>query len=71
MPTLIVFDAAEPGSGGGETGRNAQIRVAEELQDVVAKLGAANGGFVDFSLDRDPSETIWVNSDQIQMVRAK
>lgn len=71
MATVIIFNASESGSGGGETGRKGQIRVDEALEEVVAKLGNTTSGFVDFSLDRDPTQKVWVNRDQVQMVRGK
>jgi hypothetical protein len=70
MATVIIFNASESGSG-GETGRKGQIRVDEALEEVVAKLGNTTSGFVDFSLDRDPTQKVWVNRDQVQMVRGK
>ena len=70
MPTVIIFNASESGSG-GEKGRKGQVRVDETLEEVVAKLGSTTSGFVDFSLDRDPTQKIWVNRDQVQMVRGK
>ena len=48
-----------------------EIRVDEALEEVVAKLGNTTSGFVDFSLDRDPTQKVWVNRDQVQMVRGK
>jgi hypothetical protein len=69
MPALILFGA----SGSTETGkadRSAQLRVRENAEDVIAKLGASGSGFADLTPANKPREKVWVNRDQIRMVRS-
>lgn len=68
MPAMIMFDAS--GLGDEKGARRGQVRVKEDADDVIAKLGAAEGGFADFAPVNKPKDKVWVNRDQVQMVRS-
>lgn len=69
MPALILFSSS--GSSGSEGGlAKGRLRVKESAKDVVEKLGSAKNGFADFSLHNKPNEKVWVNRDQVRMIRS-
>jgi hypothetical protein len=70
MPTLIVFSSSGGSAEQGASGRRTQIKVSETPEEVVKKLGGAENGFADFAPTNKPKQKIWVNRDQVQMVRA-
>jgi hypothetical protein len=64
MPAVIVFSPGGPGS------KTERLKVDDEPDAVVEKLGAAKNGFASFSPSSNASATVWVNRDQVRMVRA-
>jgi hypothetical protein len=63
MPAVIVFSPGGPGS------RTERLKVNEDPDAVVEKLGASKTGFASFSPSSNVSATVWVNRDQVRMVR--
>jgi hypothetical protein len=63
MPALIVFSTGQSGS------KADRLRVTEDSAAVVDKLGASKTGFADFTVTGETSATVWINRDQVRMVR--
>ena len=63
MTAVIVFSPGAPGS------RSERLKVTDDPQTVVEKLGASTNGFAGFSPASNASTTVWINRDQVRMVR--
>ncbi len=70
MPAVIVFGSVfggiDPGAGkdAGE-----RIRVAEDAEQVVGAFGESSTGFASFELDNRPGTRVWVNRNEVRLVR--
>jgi hypothetical protein len=63
MPAVIVFSPGGPGS------KTERMKVTDDPQAVVEKLGASRNGFASFSPSGNASATVWINREQVRMVR--
>jgi hypothetical protein len=63
MPAVVVFTTGAPG------GKVDRVRVREDADAVVEKLSASRTGFADFSSSTEPPTAVWINRDQVRMVR--
>jgi hypothetical protein len=65
MPALIHFGPGWP----SEPGRGSEaLRVSENADAVVRKLNQSKTGLVSFQVAKG-DRTVWVNRDQVRMVR--
>jgi hypothetical protein len=69
MPALILFASGGSGLAGQPGQRSAQLKVTEDPEDVVNKLGSSENGFAELSPANTPGKTVWINRDQVRMVR--
>ncbi len=64
MPALIVF------AGRGSDQRADQIKVTESAQVAVKKLADADGGFAVLTHGSKSDTKLWINRDQVRLVRS-
>jgi hypothetical protein len=69
MPALILFGSGSQGESGGKGSRSSEaLKVSDDAEAVVRKLNQAKTGLVGFQAGKG-NRTVWVNRDQVRMVR--
>jgi hypothetical protein len=68
MPAMIVFGPAGSESR-GQGGRGETLRVSDEAEAVARKLNNSKSRFVKFDSAGKSPRPVWVNADQVRMIR--
>ena len=63
MPSTIIFTPTP-------SGKAERLKVSDDPATTAEKLGGSRTGFVEFAPAKKPSETVWINRDQVRMIRA-
>lgn len=66
MPAVIIFASSSNGAGS----RPQQLQVDADAAEVARKLASAGSDFAEFSPKNKPQSKVWVNRDQVRMVRS-
>jgi hypothetical protein len=69
MPAMIIFGPVAQGASGEKGTRGEALRVSDDADVVVRKLSQAKNGFSGFETPGRSSRKVWVNRDQVRMVR--
>ncbi len=70
MPALIMFASSGDSEATGPGSRSDRVKVNEDAEDVIKALTAKDGHFAQFTRGSKPRKTVWINRDQVRMVRS-
>lgn len=69
MPAMIVFGPAASESSGQSARSGETLRVSDDAEAAIRKLNSAKTRFVMFESAGKSPRGVWVNADQVRMVR--
>ena len=69
MPALILFASSGDSEASGPGSRSDRVKVNEDAEDVIKALTADDGHFAEFTRGSKPRKSVWINRDQVRMVR--